>query len=113
MTTIAERQPLTKRQQKIFEFVGMFRKEHGYCVSVRDIMQQFQDANGGRHVYPGINGDFDDFAEIAARIQAARDAGAAGHAIFSYSSLNARGYWDDLAGGPYARPATPAPLPWR
>lgn len=41
MTTIAERQPLTKRQQKIFEFVGLFREKHGYCASVRDIMQQF------------------------------------------------------------------------
>jgi uncharacterized lipoprotein YddW (UPF0748 family) len=79
----------------------------------RDVMQQFQDANAGRHVYPGISGDFDDFAEIAARIQAARDAGAAGHVIFSYSSINARGYWDDLAGGPYMRPATPPPLSWR
>jgi uncharacterized lipoprotein YddW (UPF0748 family) len=79
----------------------------------RDVMQQFQSASAGRHVYPGISGDFDDFDAIAARIQAARDAGAPGHAIFSYSAINSHGYWDDLASGPYARPATPAPLPWR
>jgi uncharacterized lipoprotein YddW (UPF0748 family) len=79
----------------------------------RDVMQQFQSASAGRHVYPGISGDFDDFDAIAARIQAARDAGTAGHAIFSYSAINSHGYWDDFVSGPYARPATPAPLPWR
>lgn len=41
MTTMAERQPLTARQQKIFEFVWLFREQHGYCVSVREIMQKF------------------------------------------------------------------------
>jgi uncharacterized lipoprotein YddW (UPF0748 family) len=70
----------------------------------RAVVQQFQSANAGRHVYPGISGDFDDFAQIAARIQAAREAGAAGHAIFSYSALDSHGYWDDLAAGPYAQP---------
>ena len=73
----------------------------------RDVMLQFQSAHAGRHVYPGISGDFDDFAQIAARIQAAREAGTAGHAIFSYGALDRHGYWDDLAAGPYAQPATP------
>lgn len=41
MTTTIERQPLTARQQRIFEYVWLFRKQNGYCVSVRDIMQQF------------------------------------------------------------------------
>jgi uncharacterized lipoprotein YddW (UPF0748 family) len=71
----------------------------------RDVMLQFQDASAGRHVYPGVSADFDDFAEIAARIQAARAAGTAGHAIFSYGAIEARGYWDDFRVGPYAQPA--------
>jgi uncharacterized lipoprotein YddW (UPF0748 family) len=79
----------------------------------RDVMQQFQSANAGRHVYPGISGDFADFAEIANRIQASRDAGAAGHAVFAYGAIDAHGYWDDLIAGPYAQPATLAPLSWR
>lgn len=74
----------------------------------RTVMEQFQSANAGRHVYPGISGDFDDFDQVAARIQAARDAGAAGHAIFSYGAVDLHGYWDDFATGPYAQPA---PLP--
>jgi uncharacterized lipoprotein YddW (UPF0748 family) len=68
----------------------------------RTVMQQFQDGSAGGDVYPGISGDFDNFAEIAARIEAAREAGTAGHAIFSYGALNLHGYWDDLASGPYA-----------
>ncbi len=79
----------------------------------REVMLQFQNANAGRHVYPGIGGDFADFSEIDARIQAARTAGAAGHAIFSYGAIDAHGYWDEFAAGPYAQPATLAPLPWR
>jgi uncharacterized lipoprotein YddW (UPF0748 family) len=71
----------------------------------RDVMLQFQDANAGRHVYPGISADFDDFDEIAARIQAARTAGTAGHAIFSYGAIEAHGYWEDFIAGPYAQPA--------
>jgi hypothetical protein len=73
----------------------------------RTVMLQFQVANAGRHVYPGISGDFDNFSAIAARIQAARDAGAAGHAIFSYGAIDTRGYWDDFASGPYAPSAAP------
>ena len=79
----------------------------------RDVMLQFQNANAGRHVYPGISGDFGDFGAIASRIQAARDAGTAGHAIFSYGAVDLHGYWDDFASGPYAQAATLAPLPWR
>jgi uncharacterized lipoprotein YddW (UPF0748 family) len=79
----------------------------------RDVMLQFQRANAGRHVYPGISGDFSNFSEIANRIQAARDAGAAGHAIFSYGGVDTRGYWDDFASGPYSQPARIAPLSWR
>lgn len=71
----------------------------------RNVMLQFQDANAGRHVYPGISADFDDFGAISARIQAARAAGTAGHAVFSYGAIEAHGYWDDFVAGPYAQPA--------
>jgi uncharacterized lipoprotein YddW (UPF0748 family) len=77
-----------------------------------DVMLQFQGRNAGRHVYPGISGNLSSFSDIAYRIQAARDAGAAGHAIFSYGAVNTHGYWDDFAAGPYAQPAALSPLPW-
>jgi uncharacterized lipoprotein YddW (UPF0748 family) len=73
----------------------------------RTVMLQFQVANAGRDVYPGISGDFGSFSAIEARIQAVRDAGAAGHAIFSYGAIDRRGYWDDFAAGPYAQSVMP------
>ncbi|RMF31327.1 MAG: hypothetical protein D6759_10260 [Chloroflexi bacterium] len=69
--------------------------------------------SGGRHVYAGISGDYADFDEIVRRIEAARSLGAAGHLLFSYTALDSRGYWDDLAAGPYAQPAAVPPMPWR
>jgi hypothetical protein len=78
----------------------------------RNVMLQFQERNAGRHVYPGIDGGFASFSDIANRIQAARDAGAAGHAVFAYGAVDSRGYWDDFAAGPYAQPAAVSPLPW-
>jgi len=58
-------------------------------------------ATEGSWVLPGIGAHYGDFEEIAWRIQLARDRGAAGHAIFSYNGLDAHGFWDDLAEGPY------------
>lgn len=52
-------------------------------------------------ILPGIGAHYESFDEIAWRIQIARDHGASGHAIFSYSGLEARDFWDDLAEGPY------------
>jgi uncharacterized lipoprotein YddW (UPF0748 family) len=69
----------------------------------------------GRFVVPGMGVRYctaDDFAEIAARIEIARQAGAAGHAIFSYGDLLAAGYFDDLAAGPYAQPADVPAITW-
>ena len=75
------------------------------------LVADFQGDSLGRMVLPGIGGDTCSFAEIAARIQMARDLGTAGHALFSYGALARRDYFDDLAQGPYARPAVPPPLP--
>ena len=60
---------------------------------------------GGGYVFPGIGAGYCTFDEIAARIEAARELGAAGHAIFSYRGLLAQGYFDDLRWGPYRIPA--------
>ena len=71
-----------------------------------------EDAHG-RWVLPGISGAYDSFAELADRIAAARSLGAPGVAIFSYSGLNANGYWDDLANGPFAVPAVVPRPDWK
>jgi uncharacterized lipoprotein YddW (UPF0748 family) len=59
----------------------------------------------GRQVYAGIHADYASFAEIEARINMARRAGCQGQAIFAYSVVESRGYWDELRAGPYAQPA--------
>ncbi|MFQ5399204.1 MAG: glycoside hydrolase family 10 protein [Anaerolineae bacterium] len=76
------------------------------------LVQDFQNSGNGRFVIPGIGANFSDFAEIEARINMARQIGTAGHAIFSYSGLLANGYFDDLANGPYAIPATVPEITW-
>ncbi len=79
------------------------------------LVADYQAGSNGRYVVPGIGVDYcssDDFAEINARIELARSAGAAGHAIFSYGGLLAKGYFDDLALGPYRQPAVMPPVPW-
>ncbi len=47
----------------------------------------FQAGSGGRLIIPGIGGGYCTFAEIARRIDKARDLGVAGQALFSYRSL--------------------------
>lgn len=83
----------------------------------RDYAAGFQNASAGRHIIPGIHGaefggQFGTFDDIAQRIEAARQLGTAGHAIFAYNFLESNGYFDDLRFGPYAEPADPPPIPW-
>jgi len=75
--------------------------------------QGFIDDAHGRWIIPGISGAYTDTAPLFDRIAAARAMGAPGVVIFSYSSLNANQYWDDLAGGPFAVPATVPKPGWK
>ena len=80
-------------------------------------MQDFLGDSHGRWVIPGIGFPTDvnaiQFADISARINAARAAGAPGIAIFSYGALNAKGYFDDLGAGPFAAVAEVPRPPWK
>ncbi len=83
----------------------------------RDYAAGFQAANAGRYVIPGLHGNVyagqrGTFADIELRIEAARQLGTAGHAIFSYSYLSDAGFFDELRAGPYAAPAVPPPITW-
>lgn len=77
------------------------------------LVADFQAERNGRYIIPGIGGHYCSFDEIAARIQMARDIGTAGHAIFSYRLLLDKGYFDDLAAGPYAETAVVPVIRWR
>jgi uncharacterized lipoprotein YddW (UPF0748 family) len=71
----------------------------------RILTEDFMATGADGQVYPGIAGYYDNFSAIAQRIAIARELGALGHALFSYAALDSRGYWDDLAAGPYRLPA--------
>ena len=74
------------------------------------LVADFQAHRGSRYVVAGIGSD-QSFADIVYRINAARALGTAGHALFSYTALEAHGYFDDLRAGPYATPAAVPALP--
>lgn len=79
----------------------------------RTLVENFQANSGGRFIIAGIGSNhYDSFSEITARINIARDIGTAGHALFSYGGLKQKGYFDDLAAGPYAQPASVPDIPW-
>jgi uncharacterized lipoprotein YddW (UPF0748 family) len=79
----------------------------------RLLVADFQATAGQRFIVPGIGAGYCTFDEIADRIDMARQLGVAGHALFSYRGLAARGYLAELAAGPYATPAAVPALPWR
>jgi len=76
------------------------------------LVTDFQASRGDRFVIPGIGAGYCNFGEIEARINMARSIGTAGHSIFSYSGLLANNYFDDLAAGPYATPASVPTITW-
>ena len=76
------------------------------------LVRDFQADSSGRFVFPGIGAKYCNFEEIAWRINKGREIGVAGHAIFSYSYLNSKQYFDDLQSGPYAKRATIPDIGW-
>ncbi len=77
------------------------------------LVSDFLSNSNGRFVIGGIGSNhYASFSEIAARIEIGRQLGTAGHAIFSYSGLKDKGYFDDLAAGPYSKPAVAPTVSW-
>jgi len=75
--------------------------------------QGFIDDAHGRYVFPGVSTNYTDVNQLIDRIEAARSLGARGVALFSYGALNTYDYWDDLANGPFAHPATVPQPNWK
>jgi uncharacterized lipoprotein YddW (UPF0748 family) len=77
------------------------------------LVADFMAESYGRHVYAGIHANYASFSEIEARINMARRAGCQGQAIFAYSVVDEKGYWDEFRAGPYARPAQVPAMAWK
>ena len=84
--------------------------------------QDFINSSYGRYVIPGIGVQYTDsnnntycvpFDQLQARIDAARTMGAPGVVFFSYSSLLSCGYFNSLAGGPFATSAVVPKPAWK
>lgn len=95
-------------------------KPEDYAVRFDTLIRDFVAADNGRFVLAGIYAGtspslahYDDFSDIAQSINLAREAGAAGQVIFSYSLIEERDYWDDFRCGPYAWRSDIPPMPWR
>ena len=91
-----------------------------YALRFETLISDFVAADNGRFALAGIYAGtspslahYDDFSDIAQSISLAREAGAAGQAIFSYGLINERDYWDDFLSGPYAWPSDVPPMPWK
>lgn len=76
------------------------------------LVADFQMDGNGRYIIPGIGTSYCTFDEIEARINMARQIGTAGHALFSYHGLLTNDYFQALADGPYAMPATIPTITW-
>jgi len=77
------------------------------------LVQDFMAESYGRHVYAGIHANYASFSEIEARINMSRRAGCQGQALFAYSVVDSKGYWDEFRQGPYAQPARVPSMPWQ
>lgn len=80
------------------------------------VVSDWLDHRASRYVFPGIHADVG-WESIEARIGVERALAAArgtvpGHVIYSYSVINAHGYWDEFAAGPYKQPAVPPTQSW-
>lgn len=76
------------------------------------LVRDFVAESGDRMIFPGIGTSYCTFDEIAMRITLAREIGTGGHTLFSYSGLYHNNYFEALANGPYAQPATPPTVTW-
>jgi len=95
-------------------------EQEDYLFRLNTLVRDFVAADNGRFVLAGIYAGtspsmahYNDFSDIAQSISTARKAGAAGQAIFSYSLINERDYWDDFRSGPYAWRSDIPAMPWR
>lgn len=77
----------------------------------RTLVADFVADAGSRYVFPGIHGGYACFDDVINRIQASRELGAKGHAIFSHGTVNSKGYWDELALQAYPSWVPVPPIP--
>ncbi|MBP9892936.1 MAG: family 10 glycosylhydrolase [Planctomycetes bacterium] len=78
-----------------------------------DLVPDWLASASGRHIYPGMSASSDGSAtETIAEITAARNLGAPGTVVWSYSAANSYNFWSALPAGVYAQPASPPLLSW-
>jgi len=80
---------------------------------LRALVAGYAAESRGRLVVVALGAENGGFSDLASSLDAARQAGADGVALFSYGALERRGFWEELAAGPFVQPAAPPPLPWQ
>ncbi len=80
-----------------------------FRVLVEDFQREATSA--GRYVFPGIHAGYPCFDDVRNRVEAARELGTRGYALFSYGTANARDHWDEIATQLHAKPLAVPPVP--
>lgn len=91
--------------------------EPGACTDWQTLLDGFMAARADRQIWAGMHA-LDDSSwqpdKVLARIERARDVGAAGTMIFASTYLDAsQDRWDALGTGPFAQPAVPPEMSWK
>lgn len=91
--------------------------EPGACTDWQMLLDGFMAARAGRHIWAGmhaLDGGMWQLDKVEARIDRARNVGAAGTVIFASSYLDAaQDRWDALGTGPFAESAIPPEMSWK
>lgn len=77
------------------------------------LVDDFMENMGTRVLAPGILAEYDSFDEIKNQVEYCRKKGTVGMALFAYSAIEERGYWDDFTSTVFKHPAPVPELKWK
>jgi uncharacterized lipoprotein YddW (UPF0748 family) len=77
------------------------------------LVDDFMANMGSRVLAPGIVAEYDSFDEIRNQVEYCRKKGTIGVALFAYSAIEERDYWDDFTRTVFKHPAPVPELKWK
>jgi uncharacterized lipoprotein YddW (UPF0748 family) len=77
------------------------------------LVDDFMENMGTRVLAPGILAEYDSFDEIKNQVEYCRKKGTVGVALFAYSAIEERDFWDDFTSTVFKHPAPVPELKWK
>ena len=78
-----------------------------------ELLEDFLDHSGGRHIYCGMETSYPDFEEIANQIWGTRALSGQGNTAWSYGGIDDNDYWDEYQSIVYSQQVSVPLLPWK